>query len=343
MRRLLNTLYVTSQGGYLFRDGDSIVVRTDAEEKIRVPSLNLENLVCFGNVSVTSPVLALCAERNIGVSFLSDQGRFLARSTGKINGNVMLRRKQYQVADDLMQCCAVARSMITAKISNSRVLLQRARRDATTEEAGEVFVPTIGALGQLTFWSAKAENLELLRGYEGDAARQYFGIFDRLIVAQESDFRFRQRSRRPPLDNVNALLSFAYTILTHDVGSALESVGLDPAVGFMHRDRPGRLGLALDLMEELRPYLADRLVLSLINRKQVSGDGFKQTESGAVVMNDDTRKTLLVAYQNRKREEIEHPFLREKIEVGLLPYAQALLLARYLRGDLDGYPPFLWR
>ena len=343
MRKLLNTVYVTTQGGFLFRDGENIVIKVEQEEKLRVPIHNLQSVVCFGNVSVTSPLLELCADRGVSLSFLSENGRFMVRAQGHIAGNVLLRREQYRIADSLDRSAELSRAILIGKVANSRAVLQRGRRDREEDGEGSVFDNPVKAMGELLFYLEKASSLDTLRGHEGDAAREYFGVFNHLITAQKDDFVFQERNRRPPLDNVNALLSFVYTLLLHDVTAALETVGLDPAVGFLHRDRPGRPSLALDLMEELRSYVADRLVVTLINRQQVKGNGFRRTESGAVSMDDETRKEVLVAYQKRKQDEIVHPFLREKIEVGLIPYAQALLLARYIRGDIDGYPPFLWK
>jgi CRISPR-associated protein Cas1 len=255
---------------------------------------------------------------------------------------VLLRREQYRRADDPCASEQVARSIVTAKVANCRVVLQRAVRDKG--ELAETPIPKASA-DMLSYLQElqNVEDLDRIRGVEGSAANAYFGVFDHLIAANREHFFFRERSRRPPMDNVNALLSFLYTLLVHDVESALEAVGLDPGVGFLHRDRPGRPGLALDLMEELRPYLADRQALSLINRQQVKPSGFSKQESGAVTMDDATRKAVLVAWQERKKEEITHPFIDERIEVGLLPHVQAMLLARHLRGDLDGYPPFLWK
>ncbi len=341
MKRLLNTLYVTTQGVYLAREGETVLVRLEGETKLQVPIHTLGNIVCFGQVSMSPPLMGLCGERGVAVSFLSINGRFLARVEGPVSGNVLLRREQYRRADDLGMAAELARAMVAAKIANCRTVLQRAIRERTGSPA-----ELSEAVEQLAQHLRELEGpapLEIVRGKEGDAARRYFGVFDHLITAQKADFFFHERSRRPPLDNMNALLSFIYTLLTHDVAAALEGVGLDPAVGFLHRDRPGRPGLALDLMEEMRPYLADRLALSLVNRQEIKGKGFKQTESGGVLMTDETRKQLLVAYQERKQEEIQHPFLGEKVALGLLPHVQALLLARYLRGDLDGYPPFFWK
>ena len=343
MKHLLNTLYVTTPGAYLSREGDTIVVSVDREEKLRVPIHIIGNVVCFGNVSCTPFLIGLCGEHQVTIAFLSEYGRFLGRVTGPVHGNVLLRREQYRRADDPDCAAAIARLIVIAKIANCRAVLLRAARDrpdspssSKLSGAGERLAAFIGNL-------QKPMPIDSVRGAEGIAASEYFRFFDNLITTQKEEFFFRGRSRRPPLDNMNALLSFLYTILTHDVISALEGVGLDPAVGFLHCDRPGRPSLALDLLEELRPVLADRLALSLVNRRQLSAADFNTVESGAIVMNDKARKTVLVAYQERKREEITHPFLQEKIAVGLLPHVQALLLARHLRGDLDCYPPFFWK
>ncbi|MDP2735491.1 MAG: CRISPR-associated endonuclease Cas1, partial [bacterium] len=251
--------------------------------------------------------------------------------------------EQYRRADSLEASGEIARAVVIAKVSNSRVVLLRAVREHPESSGAGKLAETANHLAEILKALESPQPLDTVRGLEGEAARKYFEVFDHPIVAQKEDYFFKERSRRPPLDNMNALLSFLYTVLAHDVASALETVGLDPAVGYLHRDRPGRPGLALDIMEEFRPFLADRLALSLVNLKQITGKGFKKTESGAVVMDDETRKEVIVAYQNRKQEEITHPFLGEKVALGLLPYAQALLLARFMRGDMDGYPPFLWR
>lgn len=344
MRHLLNTLFVTTQGAGLHRDGETVLVRVKKEIKLRVPIHTLGGIVCFGRVWCSSPLMELCGSRHVAVSFLSERGKFYARVQGPVSGNVLLRREQYRRADDKLKAAEIARSVVIGKVSNCRAVLQRAARDHGAEMIDASSLSTAAAqMARVLDGIRQPAPLALIRGKEGEAAKVYFGVFDRLIVSQKEDFYFRERSRRPPLDNINALLSFVYTLLAHDVASACETVGLDPAVGYLHSDRPGRPGLALDLMEELRPYIADRLVLSLVNRQQVRGSGFKKTETGAVIMNDETRKEVLVAYQKRKQEEIRHPFLEEKIAVGLLPFVQALLLARHLRGDLDGYPPFLWK
>lgn len=343
MKRLLNTLYVTTQGSYLHREGETVMVEQDGAVKLRVPVHTLQGIVCFGQVSVSPPLMGLCAERQVMISFLSRNGRFLARVEGPVSGNVLLRREQYRRADSDPLSTEITKAIVTAKINNCRVVLQRALREHPESPGASNLAASVDHLSAQLKSLETATNLDSLRGLEGEAARNYFGVFNHLIFAQNEDFTFKERNRRPPLDNINALLSFLYTVLAHDVTSALETVGLDPAVGFMHQDRPGRPGLALDIMEEFRPYLVDRLALSLVNLKQINGKGFTKTETGAVLMDDETRKAVIVAYQNRKQEEITHPFLDEKIAIGLLPYAQALLLSRYLRGDLDGYPPFLWR
>jgi len=341
VRRLLNTLYVTSSDSYLARDGENVVVRVGDEVKLRVPVHNLEGVICCGYTGASPALMALCCERGVGLSFLTEHGRFLARVSGRVSGNVLLRRQQHRRTEDLEASNKLARLFVAAKIHNSRVLLQRAIRDhAHTQEHLSL---VIRALPNVLSKAMRSPNLDYLRGLEGEASALYFGVFDHLIVAQKDCFVFSCRVRRPPTNNVNAMLSFIYTLLAHDTASALESVGLDPQMGFLHRDRPGRASLALDIMEELRPFLADRLVLSMINRHQVRQDGFLEKENGAVVMESNTRKSILEAWQKRKQEEIEHPFLKEQMPIGLLPYTQALLLARHLRGDLDDYPPFFWR
>jgi len=343
MRQLLNTLFVTTQGAYLSRDGEAVLVRVEHENKLRVPIHTLGGIVCFGQVSCSPPLMELCGERSVVISFLSERGKFYARVQGPVSGNVLLRREQYRRADSEEFSSEIARAVVIAKIANCRTVLLRVVRDRPDAPGVTAIEAASQRLARLLDELRQPAPLEVVRGREGDAARTYFEVFDHLIAAQKEDFFFHERSRRPPLDNVNALLSFFYTLLAHDVTAALETVGLDPAVGYLHRDRPGRPSLALDLMEEFRPIFADRLALSLINLQQIKGKGFRKTESGAVMMDDATRKEVLVAYQKRKQEEIQHPFLNEKLAVGLLPHVQAMLLARYLRGDLDGYPPFFWK
>lgn len=343
MKKLLNTLFVTTQGAYILKEGETIVVKVEKETLLQIPIHTINGIVCFGQVSCSPFLMGFCAENNVAISFLSEYGHFLASVHGRISGNVLLRREQYRRADDSSACTEVARAILTGKIANCRSVLLRALRDHPEKLSNSNVERVSKRLSYSLEELQRVSDLELLRGIEGEAAYSYFSVFDDLIYSQKHDFWFKERNRRPPLDNVNCLLSFIYTLLMHDMRSALDSVGLDSCVGFLHRDRPGRPGLALDIMEEFRPFLADRLVLSLINLQQVNNKGFDKTESGAVLMNDDTRKTVLVAYQKRKQELILHPYLREEVEIGLLFYTQALLLARYLRGDLDGYPVFIWK
>lgn len=343
MRKLLNTLYVTTQGAYLACENETVTVRVEHETRLRVPIHTLGTIVCFGNIACSPFLLGLCGEHDVGVAFLTEYGKFLARVQPPVSGNVLLRREQYRRADDPEASAKIARGVLAGKIANSRSVLMRAAReqeDATQVQALRTATKTLLGLARHL---KKPLSLDSARAIEGEAAALYFGIFDHLITVQKEDFVFEKRTRRPPTDPVNALLSFHYTLLAHDVASALQGVGLDPQVGFLHRDRPGRPSLALDLMEELRPMFADRQVLTLINRKQVQSRDFHTGETGAVLLHDKARKEVLVAYQKRKQETITHPFLNENIAIGLVPHVQALLLARYLRGDLDGYPPFFWK
>ncbi len=344
MKQLLNTLFVTTQGAYLSKKNDTVLVSVERTTRLRIPIHTLGGIVCFGNVLCSPFLMGLCGQNNVTISFLTETGKFLCRVRGPVNGNVLLRKEQYRRSDNPQASCQIARSILIAKIANSRIAMLRAQRQKDGLKESAKFNSALNSLNEhIQNLNSDSDDLEFIRGIEGSAANSYFGVFDELIFAEKESFSFTGRNRRPPLDNVNALLSFLYTLLVHDVESALESVGLDPAVGFLHRDRPGRPGLALDMMEELRAYLADRLVLSLINRKQVKAAGFEKAESGAVNMDEVTRKAVIVAWQKRKEEEIVHPFINEKIKLGLLPYVQALLMARFLRGDLQGYPPFLWR
>lgn len=340
MRKMLNVLYVTNPDAYLSRDGENVVVRVGEEEKFRVPSHNLEGIVCFGHRGASHSLLGMCAEKGICFTFLNEYGRFMARVEGPVSGNVLLRKQQYRLSDDLRQSARIASFFVTGKVANARTILSRALRDHPENVNMERLTKTIDEMTLILFKIQKSESLDEIRGLEGIAANMYFGSFNDMITAQKDSFYMNERTRRPPLDNLNSLLSFAYTLLVHETRSALESVGLDPAVGFLHRDRPGRPSLALDLMEELRPYLADRAILTLINRRQVTGDGFKKSEAGGIFMKDNVRKEVLTGWQSRKAEEITHPFLNEKIEIGLIPYTQALLLARFIRGDIESYPPF---
>ena len=342
MRKMLNVLYVTNPDAYLTKDGENLVVRLDKEEVFRIPIHYLEGIVTFGHLGASPALLGACVNNDITVSYLTPYGKHLATVNGLPNGNVLLRRKQYRLADDMSESTFIAKAFLIGKLAGSRRVLSRFISDYNNnsdveriDQACKVLTRNIGKM-------EKCNDLDTLRGFEGESARCYFSVFDMLILHQKDNFHMNERKRRPPTDNVNALLSFIYTILLHETKSALLTVGLDPYVGFLHRDRPGRLGLALDLMEEFRPYLADRLALTLINRQQINGKDFIKKESGGVVMNDKARKALLDTWQKRKIEEITHPFLGERIQIGLLPYAQALLLARWLRGDISKYPPFIW-
>lgn len=343
MKHLLNTLYVTLQEAYLSRDGETVLVRHDKETKLRIPIHTLQSIICFGQVACSPPLLGLCGQRGVTVSFFSLNGRFLARVQGPVSGNVLLRREQYRRADDAARSAEITRSLVAGKIANSRSVLLRAAREQMTPSRSEPLSKAASHLGELLRRLEGPLSVDQARGIEGDAGRTYFDVFDVMILAQKEGFFFKERSRRPPMDAMNALLSFLYTLLVHDVTSALEGVGLDPAVGYLHRDRPGRPSLALDLMEEFRPVIADRLALTLVNRRQVRNHGFALSESGGITMDEDTRKEVLGAYQSRKQETLTHPFVGETIPLGLVPHVQSLLLARYLRGDLDAYPPFRWK
>lgn len=343
MKKYLNTLFVTTQGAYLSKEGECAVIKIDKEVKVRLPLHMLDGIICFGSVTCSPFLMGHCAETGVTVTFLTEYGRFLCQMQGPTRGNILLRRTQYRMADNYLQTAALARSFVIGKIGNARVTLARTLRDhsekvnsAQLKNAQHILAGCIKRLQSET-------DQERIRGIEGEAARIYFEVFNECITSADPLLRFTGRNRRPPLDRVNCLLSFLYTLLTHDIRSALESCGLDPAAGFLHKDRPGRPSLALDLLEEFRSYIADRLVLSLVNRGQIQSKDFTVSETGAVLLKDDARKTVLTAYQNRKQEEIEHPFVKEKMAVGLLWHIQAMLLARHIRGDIDTYPPFVWR
>ena len=342
MKKHLNTLFVTTQGAYLAKDGETVAVRVEGEVVLRLPVHTLDGIVCFGNVGCSPFLMGFCAERDVTLSFLSENGRFLARVQGPVSGNVLLRREQYRRADDPAFSAIIARQFVTGKIANCRTVMQRALRDHPDKVDTDALENAVSRFSASLRHLQDELALDAVRGIEGDAAHVYFTVFDHLLVRGKEEFFLRERNRRPPLDRMNCLLSFLYTLLMHDVRSALESVGLDPAVGYLHRDRPGRPGLALDVMEEFRP-MVDRLAISLVNLGQLQGKDFTFSESGAVRMTDAARKTVLVAYQKRKQEELAHPFLEEKMEIGLFFYAQALLLSRLLRGELDGYPPAIWK
>lgn len=343
MKRHLNTLYVTTQGAYLAKDGEAVHVRLEGRSKLRVPVHNLEGIVCFGNVSCSPFLMGHCGRNGVRISFLSRAGRFLANVHGRTTGNVLLRREQYRRADSPEACAAIARSIALAKASNSRVILLRARRDHPAAEGTGATDRAIRELAKLCRAIRPGLAVDQVRGIEGAAARLYFSVFSNLLVQQRPDFQLTRRARRPPTDPMNALLSFLYTVLVHDVSAALEAVGLDPAVGYLHSIRPGRPSLALDVMEEFRAFVADRLAVSLVNLRVLSAADFEKQPTGAVYLREESRKKVLAAYQKRKDEKLTHPYLQEKTTVGMLPHIQALLLSRHLRGDLDGYPPFFAR
>lgn len=343
MKKLLNTLYVTSENSYLALDGENIVVLEDKQEIGRLPLHNLDSVVSFGYRGTSPALMGACAERNISLCYVSPQGKFLARVSGRTKGNVILREQQYKSSCDEKVSFSIAQNCIIGKVFNARWVLERAVRDHSLQIDVDRVKDASEKLKNSLEYIKNCKSKEQLRGYEGEAASIYFSVFNELILQQKTDFVFGGRSKRPPMDNVNAMLSFVYTLLTNQIASALECVGLDPYVGYLHTERPGRVSLALDLIEELRAVLADRFVLSLINKKIVSKKNFKIKENGAVLMNDELRKKLLTEWQNKKKESLTHPCLKEKIQWGMVPYVQAMLLARYLRGDLDGYPVFLWK
>ena len=343
MQRFLNTLYITTQKSYLHKKGDAIEVIVEDKVKASIPMITLDSIVCFGNISVSPFLLGAAPEHNITISFLSETGKYLARVQGPVAGNVLLRKAQYRVSDDKLKSAQVAKYFITGKIANQKTILQRAIRDHKDKVDNKKIESTILVLNRNLDKIEHETDIDKLRGIEGDSAEAYFSVFDELIISQKDGFKFEGRNRRPPLDNVNAMLSYVYTLLYHDMISALEVVGLDPAVGFMHRDRPGRLSLALDLMEEFRAFFADRLVLSLINLNEVTPEQFEKSASGAVIMNETARKTVIAAYQKKKEAVVNHPYVEKRMHLAILFHTQARLLARFLRGDIDGYPVYIWK
>lgn len=343
MRKMLNTLFVTTEDAYLSLEGENVLVNREKQVIARFPLHTLSGILSFSYAGVSPALMGACAERGINLAFCTPRGRFLARITGKTNGNVLLRRTQYRAADDPAHSCRIARNMIFGKLYNSRWSVERTKRDHKLRIDEAAFQKSSDSLQLLMPQVLQETDIDSLRGLEGAGADAYFSVFDAMILQNKDDFCYQGRNRRPPLDNVNAMLSFSYSLLANDCASALESVGLDSYVGFLHRDRPGRASLALDLMEELRPCLADRFVLTVINNRVLDGRDFEKSENGAVYMTDTARRKFLQAWQKRKQEQITHPYLEEKISWGLVPYVQALLMARYLRDDLDAYPPFLWK
>jgi CRISPR-associated protein Cas1 len=344
VKHTTNTLYITQPRSFLSKEGNTIVVEQDGNKVAQLPIHTVGEIVCFGfGIVVTAPLMEHCAENGVSIAYLSESGRFLGRVEGPIKGNVLLRRQQYRLADQPEAGLEIARTIVAAKAQNTRSNLTRFLRNYPGHDATEKVAGTSASLGRQLESIQRCSDIDILRGLEGESANSYFEVFDHLIVQQKDDFRFAGRNRRPPLDPVNAMLSFGYSLLANDLRSALESVGLDPYVGFLHTDRPGRPSLALDLMEEFRAPFVDRLVLNLINMKMVRPDQFLRLPTGEVQMDSDARKTLLTQYQQRKRESIVHPFLEEEMEIGLIFLAQARLLARHIRGDIDYYPAFLWR
>lgn len=343
MKQLLNTLFVTSEDVYLSLEGENVLANRDKEVVARYPLHTLQSIVSFSYAGASPALMGVCAEKGIGLAFCTPRGRFLARVCGENNGNVLLRREQYRISDDERRSCAIARNMIFGKLANSAGVIQRTLRDHGSRVTDCGLEAAAGTIRGLQRQVLEQTELEALRGLEGVGASAYFGVFDHLLLSRKEAFFFHGRNRRPPLDRVNAMLSFAYSLLTHDCASALEGVGLDSYVGFLHRDRPGRESLALDLMEELRPSMADRFVLTLVNNRVIKPEDFQTQESGAVLLTEEGRKKFLKAWQERKRDTLTHPYLNEKMSWGMIPYVQALLLSRHLRGDLDEYPPFLWK
>lgn len=343
MKQLLNTLFVTSEDVYLSLEGENVLANRDKTVIARYPLHTLQSIVSFSYSGASPALMGACAKRNIGLAFCTPKGRFLARSGGESNGNVLLRREQYRIADDPQRSCRIARTMIFGKLSNSASSIQRTLRDHAPRVVNLGLEDAAQKIREQLPQVLDSSDMNVLRGLEGVAAAAYFGVFDHLLLNRKEDFFFRGRNRRPPLDRVNAMLSFAYSLLSHDCASALESVGLDSYVGFFHRDRPGKMSLALDIMEELRPCMADRFVLTMVNNRMMNPNDFLTQESGAVLLTDDGRKKFLKAWQERKRDTLTHPYLNEKMSWGMIPYVQALLLTRYIRGDLDAYPPFLWK
>lgn len=340
MRKLLNTLYVTTPESYLTKDGMNVVISVKQQEVFRIPIINIESIVTFGYMGASPGLMKLCSDNGVSLTFLSPNGRFVSRVQGQTHGNVLLRMAQYYLANDMEQSLHVAQLMVAGKIQNYRNVLRRYIRDYGEDKDVE---EVSKSLDNGKRESLKSKDKKELMGIEGMAANQYFSVFPKLIVQQQKEFLFNGRNRRPPKDAVNAMLSLSYTLLANDVSAALETVGLDPYVGFYHAIRPGRTSLALDVMEELRAYMGDRFVLSLINRRQITSSDFLYQGEKGVVLTDNGRKSFLTAWQNRKKETIMHPYLNEKIPIGLLPYVQAMLLARYVRNDIDDYPVFLFK
>ncbi|WP_130811759.1 type I-C CRISPR-associated endonuclease Cas1c [Olsenella sp. Marseille-P4559] len=343
MRRLGNTLYILSDDLYLTVDGMNVVAKRQGAEMGRIPLHTLASIYSFSYMGASPALMGRCADEGIELAFFTSSGRFLADVAGMPHGNVLLRQRQSLMSQNREQCLVVSKNFILAKVFNSKWVLERCIRD----HGMRVDVDSLKRASQMLSSSLRAlkscSSIESLRGIEGDAAAEYFAVFNELVLNTDKAFEFRGRNKQPPLDPVNAMLSLFYTMLSLDCSSALRGAGLDPYIGFMHTDRPGRRSLALDCMEELRPILVDRFVLTVINNRTIKAKHFETRENGEVRLTDDGRKVLFDAWQEKKREVVTHPFLHEKMPYGLVPYVQAQLLAQYVRGDIDGYPPFMWK
>lgn len=342
MKKLLNTLYVLTPNSYLFVKGETVAIHVGGEEKVRIPAHTLDAILCMGNTTVSTPFIQFCGERGIALSFYSEYGRFYGRVNGPVHGNILLRRRQFAALEDPLSRLYLARGFLLGKLVSAKEVLLRSRREQDDEAAREQLTDAAQRIADIAGQMLEAQTVDTLRGLEGVAASAYFGAFPDMLKTKDPAMRFDGRNRRPPDDPVNAVLSFLYTLLKNDVQSALEGVGLDPAGGFLHALRPGRPALALDLMEELRAPLCDRMALALINRGQITAESFERL-TAPVWLKERARKTILAAWQKRKQEEIHHPFLNEKIPIGLIPFCQAQILARVIRGEMDEYPPFHWR
>lgn len=342
MKKLGNVLYILTPQSYLYCQNETIAVKVGGEEKKRLPAHLIESIICIGNTSISSPFIGFCGERNISLSFVSDYGKFYGRIYGEVSGNVLLRKKQYEYMGDEEKSVSIIKSMLYAKLINSRYMIKRYMRNSNVEEIRDRLNNAADSITSIAGLIEKNESADSMRGLEGAAASVYFGVFDDMLLAKNEEMRFVKRSKRPPENRFNALLSFLYMLLKNDVETGLECVGLDPAAGYLHTIRPGRASLALDLMEELRAPLCDRMAISLVHLGQISKDDFSMDIEG-IMLKDKARKKVIAQWQERKKEIITHPFLKEKIQIGLIPYVQAQMLARYIRGDLDAYPPFIWR
>lgn len=350
MHTLLNTLYLTTAGTYAHLDGDTVIVEIPDENKVKIPILHLGGITCFGRISLSTSLMQRFAEKGKQVTFHSFNGRFKARVVGPTKGNVLLRTSQFEAYSSDVTTARLARRFVEGKIWNARTNVMRGSRESDTSVASEE-LKTVGQhlkrsldkLDSMEFNGNVDGAIDTIRGIEGEATKRYFSVLNHLIKVDSATFNFENRNKRPPRDAMNALLSFGYSILTNDCVGAVEGVGMDPQIGFLHVLRPGRPALALDLMEEFRFALVDRVVLNLINRRQIGKNDFDQRQGGAVEMSDEARKTFLTTYQERKSGEVQHPLLEKSVPIGLLPHIQARILARRLRGEISDYTPYLWK